>query len=156
MKPNASITREEWLIIMSQIRAAAEPSVRPIYIRRDEAEFIDDACLKDGAPQWHELQDQVREKFGMTPLKRSERNEDAKPAMNVRELIAILRQLDMDMPVAVCAMGNIYMSGAHRESHGPLQVGILNTYAGQHVVIGGMIAYADNPPNWYLERMSQR
>jgi hypothetical protein len=47
-----------------------EPSGRPIYIRRDEAEFIDDACLKDGAPQWHNLQDQVRDKFGMTPANR--------------------------------------------------------------------------------------
>jgi hypothetical protein len=47
-----------------------EPSGRPIYIRRDEAEFIDDACLKDGAPQWHNLQDQVRDKFGMTPASR--------------------------------------------------------------------------------------
>lgn len=52
-------------------RAPDEPTAgRPIYIDRAEAEFIDDACIKDGAPQWHELQDQVRDKFGMTPVNR--------------------------------------------------------------------------------------
>ena len=64
------VSNEVGLEMADFLRAAAEPSGRPIYINRAEAEFIDDACLKDGAAQWHSLQDQVREKFGMATMDR--------------------------------------------------------------------------------------
>jgi hypothetical protein len=50
----------------------AEP-VAPHTVRlfRDQAEFIVDACEKDGARQWDSLNEEVRRVFGMGPLNRT-------------------------------------------------------------------------------------
>lgn len=73
-------------------RLQVEPTAgRPIYIDRAEAEFIDDACIEDGAPQWHELQDQVREKFGMTPVNRPAEPGDEPEEPDAYELDDALR-----------------------------------------------------------------
>ncbi len=42
-------------------------AVRPIDLSRDEAEFIVDACEKDGAPQWYRLSEELRRIWGMVP-----------------------------------------------------------------------------------------
>jgi len=40
---------------------------RPIELSRDEAEFIVEACERDGAAQWFPLQDELRRRWGMPP-----------------------------------------------------------------------------------------
>ena len=45
---------------------------RSIVLNRAEAEFIVDACVKDGAEQWFVLQDELREQWGMAPREHGE------------------------------------------------------------------------------------
>jgi hypothetical protein len=40
---------------------------RSIELNRAEAEFIVDACSKNGAPQWAALESELRQRWGMTP-----------------------------------------------------------------------------------------
>ncbi len=42
--------------------------MRPIELSRQEAEFIVDACERDGAQQWMDLAAQLREIWGMSPF----------------------------------------------------------------------------------------
>lgn len=58
-----------------------------------------------------------------------------------------------DLPVATYASGNTYMSANDRTSHGPLKVGLLETYAGQHIVIGDISKRRINPPNCWVSAM---
>lgn len=46
----------------------------------------------------------------------------------VRDLLAVLAKCDLDMPIAVAAMGHIYSSAVDRTSHGPCRVFITNIY----------------------------
>lgn len=67
--------------------------------------------------------------------------------MTAHELALIL--LDgPDLPVATEALGNVFAS-----AEGALKVGVLEHYAAQHVVIGGIGRRQINPPNWYVSKM---
>ena len=65
--------------------------------------------------------------------------------MTSHELAGVLLK-HPDMPVATVAHDNVYMSAAHSFSHGPLQVGLLDSYAGRHVVIGDMLGWLMTRP----------
>jgi hypothetical protein len=58
-----------------------------------------------------------------------------------------------DLPVATHANNHTYMSGIDRTSHGPLKVGRLATYGGDHLVIGNISKRHINKPNWYVVEM---
>jgi len=64
------------------------------------------------------------------------------------ELARLLLTLP-DLPVATSAHGHVYSEEMHRSSHGPLEFGRLHTYAGEHLVVGNMVEYIRNKPNYY-------
>lgn len=70
--------------------------------------------------------------------------------MTAHELARILLA-GPDLPVATT--GHPYLSKAHNVSHGALMVGILQSYAGPHVIIGNMLETlaANCKPNMWLE-----
>jgi len=72
--------------------------------------------------------------------------------MTSHELARVLLS-NPDLPVATHAHNHTYMSGIHARTHGALKVGILETYGGQHVVIGDISKKNINPPNWYVSEM---
>jgi len=72
--------------------------------------------------------------------------------MTTHELARLLLSLP-DLPVATYANHHVYMSGLDQRSHGPLKVGLLETYGGQHIVIGNIPRMNLNPPNWYISKM---
>lgn len=43
-----------------------------------------------------------------------------------------------DLPVATAANNHVYASAAHRDAHGPLNIGRLVHYGGDHIVIGNV------------------
>jgi len=43
-----------------------------------------------------------------------------------------------DLPIALMLYGHSYAYKAHRDSHGPISVGLADSYAGEHLVIGGL------------------
>jgi hypothetical protein len=75
--------------------------------------------------------------------------------VNSHELAKILLA-GPDLPVATHAMDSDYLSSlkAHGHSHGPLKVGMLESYAGQHVVIGDISRRNLNDENWRISSMS--
>lgn len=72
--------------------------------------------------------------------------------MNSHKLAEILL-LAPDLPIATHANNHTYMSGIDKLSHGPLKIGVLETYGGQHLVLGNIHDPDINPPNWYVSRM---
>lgn len=69
--------------------------------------------------------------------------------MTSHELARIL--LDMpDHPIATLCHGHLYSSKADAKSHGGLEIGKLEHYAGPHVVIGDMLYMCSNKPNWHV------
>lgn len=73
--------------------------------------------------------------------------------MKVKELIEVLKMCDPELPVATHANNHTYMSDNNRRTHGPLQIGLLKTYGGDHVVIGNIIRRNINGPNWRVSEM---
>ncbi|MBC8274106.1 MAG: hypothetical protein H8E40_03965 [Chloroflexi bacterium] len=72
--------------------------------------------------------------------------------MTTHELARLLLALP-DLPVATYAHNHMYMSGIDECTHGPLKVGLLETYDGQHIVIGDIQRMNINPPNWHISKM---
>jgi hypothetical protein len=72
--------------------------------------------------------------------------------MNSHDLAKLLLTLP-DLPIATHANNHTYMSGNDASSHGPLKVGLLETYGGQHIVVGNMSRMRINKPNWFVSRM---
>jgi hypothetical protein len=72
--------------------------------------------------------------------------------MTAHELAKMLLSVP-DLPVATHANNHTYMSGADELSHGTLKVGVLETYGGQHIVIGNISKRNINPPNWFVTTM---
>ena len=58
-----------------------------------------------------------------------------------------------DLPIAVHALNHTYLSAANQLSHGPIKVGMLNSYAGDHIVIGNISKKNINPPNYSISKM---
>ena len=58
-----------------------------------------------------------------------------------------------DLPVATHALNHTYMSATDAQSHGPLKIGVLESYGGQHIVIGNISKRNINKPNWYVSEM---
>ena len=58
-----------------------------------------------------------------------------------------------NLPVATHALGHTYMSKTDAGSHGTLKVGVLESYGGQHVVIGDISRRMINAPNWWVSEM---
>jgi hypothetical protein len=58
-----------------------------------------------------------------------------------------------DLPVALHANNHTYMAGIDRMTHGPLKIGLLHTYGGDHVVIGNISKKNINGPNWFVREM---
>ena len=67
--------------------------------------------------------------------------------------LAKLLLLGPNFPVATHANNHTYMSGLDTNSHGPLKVGVLETYGGQHIVVGNIPKRNLNRPNWYVSTM---
>lgn len=75
-----------------------------------------------------------------------------KESISSHELAKILLA-QPNMPVATHANNHTYAGHGDRDSHGPLKVGILHHYSGQHIVIGNISKKQINPPNWYVVDM---
>jgi len=69
--------------------------------------------------------------------------------MTSHELAKILLAAP-DLPVATHALNRTYMSAVDSICCGDLKVGILQTYGGEHIVIGNIGKKNINPPNWYV------
>lgn len=76
------------------------------------------------------------------------------PNPSSHELARLLLSLP-DLPVASMANGHVYAGSesADRRTHGPLVVGLLRHYAGDHIGIGNALRMNINRPNWYLTRL---
>jgi hypothetical protein len=72
--------------------------------------------------------------------------------MNSHDLARVLLAAP-NLPVATHAMNHEYLSAADGMSHGPLMVGILESYAGRHILIGNFHRRMLNPPNWHVSEM---
>lgn len=57
---------------------------------------------------------------------------------------------NVDLPIATHANNHTYISGVDSRTHGSLRVAILETYGGQHILIGNPWRDDINPPNWYI------
>lgn len=58
-----------------------------------------------------------------------------------------------DLPVATHAHNHTYKSAIDLHSHGPLKVGLLHTYGGDHIAIGDISKRNINGPNWHITKM---
>lgn len=72
--------------------------------------------------------------------------------ITAHELANYLYQLP-DLPIAVHANGSTYMGEMDKKTHGPLNIGLLKTSSGKHIVIGNFEKYAINKPNWYVTKL---
>jgi len=72
--------------------------------------------------------------------------------MNSHDLARLLLTLP-DLPVATHAHNHTYASGGDGGTHGPLKVGLLKHYSGDHIVVGNISKMDINPPNWYVSAM---
>lgn len=79
-------------------------------------------------------------------------NPDGEAIVTSHELARLLLTMP-DLPVATHAMNQTYISAAHRISHGSLKIGILESYAGQHIIIGDISKRNLNRPNWGVSQM---
>ena len=64
--------------------------------------------------------------------------------------LATLLLANPNLPIATYALGHTYMSGIDQYAHGPLKLGILETYGGQHIVVGDIPRKKINYPNWWI------
>jgi len=85
-------------------------------------------------------------------MKRFTRDFRRKNKVNSHELAKLLLTLP-NLPVATHAKNNTYSSGGDVGSHGPLKVGLLKHYSGDHIVIGDISKRNINKPNWYVTEM---
>lgn len=58
-----------------------------------------------------------------------------------------------DLPVATHANNHTYMSELDKNSHGPLKIGLLETYGGQHIIVGNISKRNINSLNWHISEM---
>ena len=72
--------------------------------------------------------------------------------MNSHDLAKLLLTLP-DLPIATHANNHTYASGGDTRSHGPLKVGLLKHYSGEHIVLGNISKRNLNAPNWYVTQM---
>lgn len=72
--------------------------------------------------------------------------------MRSHELAHLLLTLP-DLPVATHAHNHTYSGGGDAGSHGPLKVGLLKHYSGEHIVIGNISRRNINAPNWCVTEM---
>jgi hypothetical protein len=70
--------------------------------------------------------------------------------MNTHDLARLLLTLP-DLPVATHAHNHTYMTGASHS--GALKIGLLQTYGGDHIVIGNISKRNINGPNYYVTKM---
>jgi hypothetical protein len=73
-------------------------------------------------------------------------------AVNTHELARLLLSLP-DLPVATHARNETYGSAMDASSCGPLKIGLLKTYVGDHIVIGDISRMNLNAPNWFVSEM---
>jgi hypothetical protein len=69
--------------------------------------------------------------------------------MTTHELARLLLSYP-DLPVAITAMGHTYSEEMHRGSRGPLEIGTMKSYVGDHIVVGDMLQHSNNYPNSYI------
>lgn len=69
--------------------------------------------------------------------------------MSSHDLARLLLTLP-DLPVATHANNHSYCSYGDRDSHGPLRVGKLHHYRGEHLIIGNFYKLDINAPNWFV------
>jgi hypothetical protein len=71
--------------------------------------------------------------------------------MTSHDLARLLLTLP-ELPIATVGTGSPYLISADLLSHGPLKVGVLGTYVGDHLVVGPMLEYTcNNKPNWFVK-----
>lgn len=68
--------------------------------------------------------------------------------MTSHELANLLLTLP-NLPVGTFANNHTYVA-ADRKTHGPLKVGLLKHYVGQHILIGNFFRLDINAPNWFV------
>lgn len=67
--------------------------------------------------------------------------------MKSHELARLLLTLP-NLPIATSAHGCVYSEEMSARSHGPLTIGVMSSYAGDHIVIGDMVELINNGANW--------
>lgn len=72
--------------------------------------------------------------------------------MNSHQLAKLLLDFP-NLPVATHALNHTYISNVDQQSHGPLKIGILHSYGGDHLIIGDISKLNINPPNWFVTEM---
>lgn len=72
--------------------------------------------------------------------------------MLVKELVEKLLKCNQEMPVALLSNGNTYISTTSEASHGKIRIALLNTYAGDHVLIGNAHIRDLNGINYSIEK----
>ncbi len=75
--------------------------------------------------------------------------EGAETPRTVRDLIEILSRCDPDLPIATHANNHTFMV----TTNGSLRVGLLHTYAGDHVVIGNISKLDINGRNYHVAEL---
>lgn len=70
--------------------------------------------------------------------------------MTSHELAQVLLDAP-DLPIATHTDNHTWISKAH--SGGEVRVAILESYAGQHIIIGNMSTKNLNPPNWVISKI---
>ena len=68
------------------------------------------------------------------------------------QLARILLDLP-DLPFCSSAHGSTYSERMNGCSHGPLMIGVLQSYAGDHIVVGDMLERIDNGANWKVKEI---
>jgi hypothetical protein len=58
-----------------------------------------------------------------------------------------------NLQIATYANNHTYMSGNDRDTHGSLNIGLLETYNLQHIIIGNFYRKNINLPNWYISEV---
>lgn len=72
--------------------------------------------------------------------------------MTSHELAKVLLA-NPDLPVATHAKNHTYIDSVDKTKFSSLKVGLLESYGGQHIIIGDMSKLNINKPNWYISRM---
>lgn len=74
------------------------------------------------------------------------------PRVTSHEIARLLLSLP-DLPIATHAHGHTYSCGSDWFTHGPLRVGRLHHYGGDHIVIGDFHDWKTNYPNHYVTEL---
>ena len=69
--------------------------------------------------------------------------------------LARLLLLQPDKPIALSVYDHVYSTAANLQGHGPLSIGLLRHYAGEHIVIGDIRAEPENADrgNWHVKQI---